>query len=53
MLFLYNISYNLFFCFAFRHTKHLYIKNNYCYIVNITRDIFYRKSKIKVIINDR
>ena len=21
--------------------KHLYIKNNYCYIVNITRDIFY------------
>ena len=53
MLFLYNMSYNYFFVSIFRHTKHLYIKNNYCYIVNITRDIFYRKSKIKVIINDR
>ncbi len=41
MLFLYNISYNLLFYFFLGLPKHLYIKNNYCYIVNITRDIFY------------
>lgn len=41
MLYLYNSGYNYFLDVFFRHTKHLYIKNNYCYTVNITRDIFY------------
>ena len=41
MLFLYNISYKSISLLFLGLPKHLYIKNNYCYIVNITRDIFY------------
>ena len=53
MLYLYNVSYNFFSMMIFRHAKHLYTKNNYRYIVNITRDILYRNQIKKVIINDK
>lgn len=41
MLYVYNNSYNYFLeSYNLGKPKLLYIKNNYCYIINITRDIF-------------